>query len=108
MEEIRRDADDELLGFVHRCADGWAALTVFGGRLAVVASEEEAVAVVRTRGLASLAERWYLDEDGAPQEWLLQEAAPGYVRMARSLLGYPDPTSVRTLRAEETGRLYQR
>ena len=84
-EEIRRAEDGELLGYVRDQgagdvgSRGWVALAVFGGTLGVRASRPEAVALVRSDGLASLARRWFWRATGS-DEWeivLIQEAWPG-------------------------------
>ena len=97
LEEVRRAEDDELEGFVGADADGWHALTVFGGLLATVESRGAATDIVHRRGLASLAERWYWWSHTA-REWqvvLPQEASPVRVRVAigcYSLPGVPTAT----------------
>ena len=87
MDEIRRDADDELEGFVARDGDAWLALTIFHGLLARTARRAQAVEIVRLHGLASLAERWrwFSRRSGEWRLVLPQEAAPGRVRV---VLGY--------------------
>jgi hypothetical protein len=73
-KEIRRQDDDELLGLLVESGDRWIPATVFGGRLAPATSQHEAEDVVRAEGLASLAERWWLREDGGPWQeiWFLE------------------------------------
>lgn len=82
--EVRRPADDELVGFVAEGPDGWRALTVFGGVLAIESGRAAATAVVRERGLASLAERWHWwsRATGGWRVVVPQEASPGRVRVA--------------------------
>jgi hypothetical protein len=80
-DEVRRAEDGELLGYVSASADGesWLALAVFGGRLGRRATRAEAVDLVRSEGLASLARRWFWRAVGS-DEWevvVIQEAWPG-------------------------------
>jgi hypothetical protein len=87
MEEVRRERDGELEGFVADDGDGWLALTVFHGVLATAETRHLAREVVHRLGLSSLAERWYWYSRHA-SEWRVvvpHEASPGRVRVA---LGY--------------------
>lgn len=92
--EVRRDEDDELLGFVAEAGSAWQATTVFGGLLGTHTDRDEAIDQVQQIGLSSLAERWWVrlpvddgdeddgDEDGGEPEWQrchLIEAAPDRV-----------------------------
>ena len=63
-EEVRRAEDGELLGYVRPLGGAggsarWAALAVFGGTLGMRTRRAEAVALVESDGLASLARRWF-------------------------------------------------
>lgn len=83
MQEIRRE-DGELCGFVAQRGGIWRALTVFSGSLGDCADEEGARSLVRTRGLAALAQRWEL-RARCEDEWqivCIQEANPYRVRLA--------------------------
>lgn len=79
-EEVRRASDGELLGFVRRSGGGsWDALAVFGGLLGRRSSRAEALALVESDGLASLARRWFWRPAGS-DTWevvVIQEAWPG-------------------------------
>ncbi len=90
--EVRREADEELLGYVRPDPDGrWAALTVFGGVLAVAATQPDATAVVARRGLAALAERWHHRRRGT-DDWqivLVAEAWPGRARLVEGWYSLP-------------------
>lgn len=98
MRAIHRE-DGELCGFVRAAADGWQALTVFGGVLAATSDEHGAEQHVREAGLASLAERWTMVDHGTGEEEvvLIQEASPGGVTVA---LGYYSLPGVPTRRIE--------
>jgi hypothetical protein len=85
--EIRRDDDDELLGFVAPSDDSWSALAVFGGLLGTYPSEDEAEDEVRRNGLASLAERWWIDVGNGWERCCLVEAAPD--RLVAVVAYYP-------------------
>ncbi len=80
--EIRRD-DDELVGLL-RCEGGqWRPQTVFGASLAEPTDAAHAEAVVRERGLSSLADRWLATiERESVDVWLL-EVRPDRVRLRR-------------------------
>ena len=91
MFEIRRDPDQELEGFVVEDGDGWLALTVFHGVLERTTTPEVAREIVRQRGLASLAERWYWFSRHS-HTWRVvvpQEARPGRVRVAVGYYSLP-------------------
>jgi hypothetical protein len=95
LEEVRRASDDELEGYVEADQGGWRALTVFGGLLGTAESRQAALDIVRRRGLASLAERWYWwsREAAGWRVVLPQEASPGRVRVA---IGYYSLPGVET------------
>lgn len=86
--EIRREDDDELLGFVRDTGDGSAhALSVFRGELGVHPDRDAAERQIREAGLSSLAERWWIDAgDGWEQCWLI-EASPE--RLVAVIAPYP-------------------
>lgn len=96
MTPIRRD-DGELCGFVTPLADGFAALTVFGGHLGTAGEPHLAAELVRTTGLAALAERWLFHRDGEDHGQIvcIQEASPDGVTLA---LDYYSMPGVPTLR----------
>jgi hypothetical protein len=81
-KEIRRQDDDELLGLLLESEDLWIPATVFGGRLAPATGQRQAEDIVRSDGLASLAEGWWLRHDGRAWEeiWFL-EVRPDRVRV---------------------------
>ncbi|WP_433350888.1 amidohydrolase family protein [Microtetraspora malaysiensis] len=81
-QEVRRD-DGEPVGRVVPTSGGWQAMTIFGAPLGVPADRDEAVAVVRARGLACLAEPWWarVGDDPAWREARIVEAAPDRVRL---------------------------
>ncbi len=90
-QEVRRASDDELEGFVVADGDGWRALTVFHGELGRAATADEARAIVRRRGLASLADRWWWlsHRTGEWRVVLPQESSPGRVRVAVGYYSLP-------------------
>lgn len=92
-EEIVREDDGAVLGLVRPSADGrgWEPLTVFGYPLAAPTSRDEAVELVHSRGLSSLAEPWLVRV--ADGQWLsceLLEARPGWVRVRITDFGRQD------------------
>ncbi|MGY1686420.1 hypothetical protein ACI8AK_12595 [Geodermatophilus sp. SYSU D00867] len=93
LEPVHRPEDGELVG--HLTADdgrdGWTAHAVPGMPLRRFPTREQAVAFLRERGLALLADRWtYTPETGEPRTAWLVEARPGAVVVR---FGY-DPASV--------------
>jgi hypothetical protein len=81
-EEVHRD-DGELLGRVVPQSHGWQPTTTFGAALGEVTGHDEAVEIVRTKGLASLAEPWWVRPDDS-DEWReaqLLEVAPDRLRV---------------------------
>ena len=96
MEEVRRPADGELCGFVESRDGSWFALVVFGAELGRHPTREDAIAQVRSEGLASLAERWTLrrSDSDADEVVCIQEANERTVTLA---LGYYSMPGVPTL-----------
>lgn len=98
MEEVRRESDDELCGFVAAGGEGrWRALAIFGVPFGEHGSREGAVRHVLEVGLACLGERWTLVEvaTGAEEVVCIQEADPAGVTVA---LGYDSLPGVPTRR----------
>jgi imidazolonepropionase-like amidohydrolase len=85
---IRREDDDELLGYLLRTGDAWLPMTVFHVALGAPTSEQEAEEIVRRDGLASLSEPWWLEDAGEWREVRLQEAQPHRIRFR-----WADPTA---------------
>ena len=104
LEPVHRPEDGELVGHLTAAAgrDGWVAHAVPGTPLRTLPTRADAVAFLRSRGLALLAERWeYHPADGGEPctAWLV-EARPGTVVVR---FGY-DPASV-TLTGADLARL---
>ena len=103
LEPVHRPEDGELVGHLAVAGDdaGWTAHAVFGTPLRAFPTRGEAVAFLRARGLALLADRWtYTPETGEPRTAWLVEARPGAVVVR---FGY-DPASV-PLEGAELARL---
>jgi len=104
LEPVHRPEDGELVGHLAAAAGdgGWTAHAVPGMPLRTLPSRAEAVAFLRSRGLALLAERWeYRPSDGGePRTAWLVEARPGTVVVR---FGY-EPASV-TLTGADLARL---
>jgi hypothetical protein len=82
MITIRRDEDDEILGYLAPAGENWQPLTVFHVALAEPTSQDEAEDIVRSEGLASLSEPWWVEDDqGQWSEARLQEAQPYRIRI---------------------------
>ncbi|HEX9259113.1 MAG TPA: hypothetical protein VF855_06200 [Acidimicrobiales bacterium] len=97
MDEVRRETDGELCGFVTRTSMGWQSLTVFGVTLGDHDDREAATAHVIDAGLACLAERWQLRRRGEAHSEVvcIQEADRTGVTVA---LGYYSLPGVPTRR----------
>ncbi len=103
MDEVRRDGDGELCGYVRRNDDEdgrWQAMTVFRGVLGAFDDEDAAHGHVLAEGLVAVADRWTLvDRDAAPgdqteQIVCIQQMSPDEVTLA---LGYSSLPGVPTL-----------
>jgi hypothetical protein len=97
VNEVRRDDDNELCGHVVGSDGQWLACTVFGGRLGSHQTRAAAEAQVLSDGLASLADRWEY-RAGPEDEWqtvCIQEARPGWVRLALDYYSMPGVPTVR-------------
>lgn len=81
-EEVFRD-DGELMGRVLPQADGWQPTTAFGAALGGATDRDEAIKIVRAKGLSSLAESWWVRPEDSEvwQEAQLLEVAPDRVRI---------------------------
>ena len=90
MDEVRRESDGELCGYVTHHGDAWQAVTVFGAVLSTHERRDEAFETIVSDGLAALAERWTLQlPDGSRQVACVQEAHPGVAILALDY--YPAP-----------------
>jgi hypothetical protein len=87
--EVRRDEDEELMGYVRTSEGQWAALTVFGGLLGVHPTEDEARDMVGISGLSSMAEPWWVWSEGQWWPCRLQEARPGHATVWVTAHDYP-------------------
>ena len=93
MEAVHRPTDGELVGFVQADQDSWWALAVLGIRLRCFDSRAVAEAFLAERGLAVLAERWWLRTSSGWRIAALIEAAPGRALVRLGL----DPNSDETV-----------
>lgn len=101
VEEVRREDDGELCGFVSERDGTWLAHVLFGGVIGVHDHRDTAVHQVLEDGLASLAERWTLHSDGVADEVVcIVEADPTQVTVALGYYSLPGvPTT--TISADE-------
>lgn len=90
--EVRRDEDFELMGYVRRDGERWAAVTVFGGLLDRYPTEDEARHTVQTCGLSSMVEEWLVRIGDHWWPCQIQEASPAHVRLWVTAHDYPEPT----------------
>ena len=106
MNEVRREDDGELCGFVARRNDQWCALNVFGAVLGTHSSSEEATNQVLDEGLASLSNRWILRNSASGDEQVvcIQEANAQKVTLALDYYSLPGvPTMTITAEQLATG-----
>jgi len=105
----RRLEDDELLGYAEDRADGTVPLTLFGVPLAGPGTPEEAEEVLRSRGLASLAEPWLLREAGGEEVRVaVLTAYADRVVVVPAPYGYADPTATPRVVPAEDGAVLLR
>ncbi len=95
---VVREDDGELLGFVRRSkenGDQWDALTVFKFPFAQASTSEDAVEIVRHRGLKVLSLRWeYLShEDDDWHVCIILEAKQDRVVVKEGIYGHIDTRS---------------
>ena len=89
--EIRRRDDGELLGAIRQVAEGWEALTVFGGVLGLASSAAAARGIVESVGLEALARPWF-HRSRTTGTWRIvriQEAWPGRARVVEGFYALP-------------------
>ena len=93
---FHRSDDDELLGYLVADERGTTPLTIFGFPLAAPSARPEAEEVLRRRGLAVLADAWWLqDEDGSGFRVQILSAYPDRVMVARADFGFVSHDSER-------------
>lgn len=97
---VRREDDNELLGFIVQDSLGWEAQTIFSYPIMRTDSETVARTAVREQGLAFLMGAWeYLDVDD--QKWhtcILKEVYEHRVVVIRTnAMGYQDPDDYKTV-----------
>src|SRR5690349_1741969 len=81
MRTIRRDEDNEVMGYLVPVGDDWQPTTVFNAALSDPTTREEAEDIVLRDGLSCLADRWLVEYEGEWREARLQEVRPDSVRI---------------------------
>ena len=100
----RRPSDFELVGYTVHEAAGTVPLNLLGHPLAAPVERAVAIAVLEARGLASLAESWWLRAGDDEVEVRILEATPDRVRVVEAPYGLYGPDSPRhTLETPVTG-----
>jgi hypothetical protein len=100
----RRPDDQELVGYTVREAAGTVPLSLLGHPLATPREPAAAIAVLESRGLACLAEAWWLRAGDDEVEVRILEAFPDRVRVVEAPFGFYGPDSPRhTLATPATG-----
>lgn len=89
---VVRPDDGELVGYVSLDERGATPLTLFGYALAEPLDRSEAEELLRRRGLAVLADPWWLEPaDGPGYRVQIMSATPDEVAVARADHGIVDP-----------------
>lgn len=91
---IYSEEEHEFLGNLVKDSTSWLAQTIFGYTMARTDTKEEALEIIRTKGLSYLMGTWqYYDKDD--HDWfpcVIQEAGEHKVTVIRTnILGYQDP-----------------
>ncbi len=89
----RRPEDAELVGYLTPAGDRVVPVTLFGYPLAGPSDVDTAVAVLRARGLACLADRWLLSLDSSEVEVRILSASADRLRVVQTEYGYFGPDS---------------
>jgi len=94
----RRPSDSELVGYTAREPAGTVPLSLLGHPLATPREPAAAIAVLEARGLACLAESWWLQAGDDEVEVRILEAFPDRVRVVEAPYGFYGPGSPRHTR----------
>ncbi|ALG07122.1 hypothetical protein [Kibdelosporangium phytohabitans] len=81
MHIVRRDEDNEFMGYVIPVGDHWLPTTMFKAALGDPTTFDEAEEIVLRLGLSSLMSRWQVEYEGQWRDVWLQEANPDSVRV---------------------------
>jgi hypothetical protein len=92
---VHRPSDDELVGYLALDGRGATPLTLVGYPLAGPLERADAEELLRSRGLAVLAEPWWLEEDGGGFRVQILSARPDAVVVARADYGFVSHDSER-------------
>jgi hypothetical protein len=93
---FHRSDDGELIGYLVADDRGTTPLTVFGFPLATPSARPDAEEVLRQRGLAVLADSWWLQEEGGPGFRVqILSAYPDRLMVARADFGFVSHDSER-------------
>ena len=99
----RRPDDQELVGYTVRDAAGAVPLSLLGHPLATPQEPAAAIALLEARGLACLAESWWLRTGDDEVEVRILEVFPDRVRVVEAPYGFYGPDSRRhSLRTPST------
>jgi hypothetical protein len=101
---VHRSTDDELVGYLVRESARTTPLTLFGYPLAPPSEPAAALAVLIERGLAILAEPWWLIDGDQEVEVRILEAFPDRVRVVEAPFGFYGPDSPRHTLAAPAAR----
>jgi hypothetical protein len=91
----RRPDDQELVGYTVRHAAGTVPLSLLGHPLATPQEPGAAIALLEARGLACLAESWWLRTRDDEVEVRILEVFPDRVRVVEAPYGFYGPDSPR-------------
>lgn len=100
---FHRDEDGELLGYLAEDEAGTTPLTLFGFPLGAPTDEGSATEVLQRRGLAVLADPWWLEEPDGGFRVQILSADPTTVTVARADYGFVPPDTKRLRLRVPTG-----
>jgi hypothetical protein len=100
---FHRDEDGELLGYLATDEAGTTPLTLFGFPLGAPTDQASAAEVLQRRGLAVLADPWWLEEPDGGFRVQILSADPTAVTVARADYGFVPPDTERVRLPVPTG-----
>jgi len=100
---FHRDEDGELVGYLATDEAGTTPLTLFGFPLGAPTDEASAAEVLQRRGLAVLADPWWLEEPDGGFRVQILSADPTTVTVARADYGFVPPDTERVRLPVPTG-----
>lgn len=103
--EVRRESDNEMVGFIAVEREKFFALTVFLVPIGVFDNRSDAVAFVLAHGMAALSSKWFALIDDEWQLVVITEASPELVEVSTDVFGVGDGFKVSFLGGTDKLRL---